>query len=214
VKALPLLAAVMLILAVGSWATARAGETARSAGRDAVAAVSLRAARVLDAVPAGMDRCCPHRVTRVGIVRTGGIAGGPPGSAPPPAPEACDACDDWEVCAGELEGVGASMQVMPLRNGVMRVFTADAPAGVRVVQAALARHYERMSALIASGEHSRLCAACREMRGAAVSGKLSREIIKIEGGCITLTTSTDPAVVMKIHAEAGIPPPGPGRPRI
>ena len=121
--------------------------------------------------------------------------------------EPCAACDDWEICARELESVGASMQVMPLRNGVMRVFTAATPAGVRVVQAALALHYERMSALIAAGEGARLCAACRVMRGAAASGKLAREIIKIDGGCITLTTSADPAIVMKIYAETGIPTP-------
>jgi hypothetical protein len=97
--------------------------------------------------------------------------------------------------------------VMPLRNGVMRVFTATTPAGVRVVQAALALHYERMSGLITAGAAARLCPECRVMRGAAVSGKLAREIIKIDGGCITLTTSPDPAIVMKIHAETGIPTP-------
>ncbi len=161
----------------------------------------------MGAVPAGMDRCCPHRLTRVGIVRTGGISGTPPGSAGTPALEPCDACDDWEICARALEGVGASMQVMPLRNGVMRVFTAATPAGVRVVQAALALHYERMSGLIATGEAVRLCTACRVMRGAAASGQLAREIIKIDGGCITLTTSADTAIVTKIHAEAGIPTP-------
>ena len=64
-----------------------------------------------------------------------------------------------------------------------------------------------MSALITAGEAARLCTACRVMRGAAVSGKLAREIIKIDGGCITLTTSADPAIVMKIHAEAGITTP-------
>ena len=64
-----------------------------------------------------------------------------------------------------------------------------------------------MSALIAAGESARLCASCRAMRGAAASGKLAREIIKIDGGCITLTTSADPAVVTMIHAEAGITTP-------
>ena len=202
-----LLVVAIVLLAAGSWTTTRADEAVGGARLDAVAAVAQGGGRRVDALPAGVDRCCPHRLTRVGIVRTGGISGTPPGSAGSPVLEPCDACDDWELCARELEGVGANMQVMPLRNGVMRVFTAATPAGVRVVQAGLALHYERMSGLITAGEAARLCTACRVMRGAAVSGKLAREIIKIDGGCITLTTSADPAIVMKIHAETGITTP-------
>jgi hypothetical protein len=146
----------------------------------------------------------PSRPAWIAAART---VGTPPVNAGPPASEPCAACDDWELCARELESVGASMQVMPLRNGVMRVFTATTPVGVRVLQAALALHYERMSRLITAGAAARLCPACRVMRGAALSGKLAREIIKTDGGCITLTTSTDPAIVTKIHAETGIPTP-------
>ncbi len=202
-----LLVATLVLLASGTWTTTRAGEAVRGAPPNVVVAVTRADGRRVDALPAGVDRCCPHRPTRVGIVRTGGIAGTPPGNAAAPGLEPCAACDDWELCARELEGVGASMQVMPLRNGVMRVFTAATPVGVRVVQAALALHYERMSALITAGDAARLCPACRGMRGAAASGKLAREIIKIDGGCITLTTSADPAIVTKIHAETGIPTP-------
>jgi hypothetical protein len=199
--------ATLVVMAAATWTTTRAGEVIRDARPGAVVAVARGDSRRADALPAGVDRCCPHRLTRVGIVRTGGIPGTPPGSAGSPVLEPCAACDDWEICARELESVGASMQVLPLRNGVMRVFTAATPAGVRVLQAALALHYERMSGLITAGETARLCPACRVMRGAAVSGKLAREIIKIDGGCITLTTSADPAIVMKIHAETGIPTP-------
>jgi len=211
-KNLTLLAAVIVLAAAGTGAPTRAGEPGRGASGDPAGAGRPHGGRVVSAIPAGVSRCCPHRLPGVGIVRTGGIAGTTPGSTGPPALEPCDACDDWEACARELESVGASMQTMPLRNGIMHVFTADAPARVRVVQAALARHYERMSALITAGENARLCPACRALRGAAVSGKLAREIIKIEGGCITLTTSPDPTVVARIHAEAGIP--SPPRPKI
>ena len=40
------------------------------------------------------------------------------------------------------------------------------------------------------------------MRGAIASGKLTREVVNIEGGCLTLMTSSDPAMVAKIHAMA------------
>ena len=199
-----LLAAAIVLLVAGTRVTARADEAIRGGRVDAVVAVARGTDHGVDAVAAGVDRCCPHRPTRVGIVRTGGIAGTPPGV---PKLESCAACDDWELCARELESVGASMQVMPLRNGVMRVFTAATPVGVRVVRAALALHYERMSALITAGDAAPLCASCRVMRGAAASGKLAREIIQIDGGCIALTTSPDPAIVMKLHAETGIPTP-------
>jgi hypothetical protein len=200
-----LFAVAIVLLAAGTWTTTRAGEVIRGARPGTAAAVARGDSRRADTLPAGVDRCCPHRLTRVGIVRTGGISGAPPGRAGVPVLEPCAACDDWELCAHALESVGASMQVMPLRNGVMRVFTAATPAGVRVVQAALALHYERMSALITAGETARLCSSCRIMRGAAVSGKLAREIIKSDGGCITLTTSADTAIVRKIHEETGIP---------
>ena len=203
-KARFLIAAAFVLLAAGTCATAWAGGALRGARVDASVAVTRGSAHPLAALPAGVDRCCPHRMGRVGIVRTGGIIATPPGNAGAPGVEPCDACDDWELCARQLEGVGASMQVMALRNGVMRVFTASTPPGVRVVQTALALHFERMSALIAAGDAARLCPAFRVMRGAAVSGKLAREIIKIDGGCITLTTSTDPAIVTRIHAETGI----------
>ncbi len=119
----------------------------------------------------------------------------------------CDACAGWAACLNELQAAGASMQVVKLKNGVMYVCTADSPAKVRVVRASLARRNERLKAISSAGDRARLCPECRILRGAAVSGKLSRELINIEGGCITVTTSSDPEVVGKIHLMAGFAPP-------
>jgi hypothetical protein len=41
------------------------------------------------------------------------------------------------------------------------------------------------------------------MRGAMASGKLTREMVTIEGGCLTLMTSSDPAIVAKLHGLVG-----------
>ena len=41
------------------------------------------------------------------------------------------------------------------------------------------------------------------MRGAVASGKLTRELVPIEGGVLTLMTSNDPAVVARLHEMAG-----------
>ena len=116
----------------------------------------------------------------------------------------CDACQDMAGCEQEIEAAGASTQIVPLKNGVMFVYTADSPASVHTVQAAMARRYDRMLQFASTGDKAHLCASCKEMRGAAASGKLSREVVNIEGGCLTLVTSNDPSIVAKIHTMAGV----------
>ena len=91
-----------------------------------------------------------------------------------------------------------------VKNGVMLVYTASAPSGVRAVQAAMTRRSDRLAAITASGDRASLCGECKSMRGAVASGKLNREIVNIEGGCLTLMTSTDPAMVAKLQAMAGV----------
>jgi hypothetical protein len=114
----------------------------------------------------------------------------------------CDACIDMSSCDDALEAAGAHRQAVRLKNGVMYVYTADSQRNVSAVQAAVARRGEHMARLASAGENARLCAECKSMRGAMASGKLTREIVNIEGGSLTLITSTDPAVVAKIHAMA------------
>ena len=116
----------------------------------------------------------------------------------------CDACLDMAGCERDLESAGAATQVVPLKNGVMFVYTADSPASVHAVQAALARRADHMAQFAAAGAKARLCGSCKEMRGAQASGKLSREVVNIDGGCLTIVTSTDPVLVAKLHAMAGL----------
>jgi hypothetical protein len=117
----------------------------------------------------------------------------------------CDACADMSACERELTALGATSQVVPLKNGIMLVFTTDSPARVRAVQAALAHRSERMSRMTLAGESAHLCNECKQMRGAAASGKLQREVVNIEGGALTLMTSTDPKIVARLHDMAGVP---------
>ncbi len=117
----------------------------------------------------------------------------------------CDACGDMAKCEQEISAAGGRAQVIPLKNGVMFLYTADASSGVHAVQAAVARRSERMMAMSATADRAHLCSECKAMRGAAASGKLTREVVNIEGGCLTLMTSNDPAIVARIHAMAGIP---------
>ena len=114
----------------------------------------------------------------------------------------CDACADMADCNGALEAAGAHRQTVRLKNGIMYVYTADSPRSVNAVQAAVARRMDRMSRLASAGDKAHLCDECKSMRGAMASGKLNREVVNIEGGSLTLVTSSDPAVVAKLHAMA------------
>ena len=119
----------------------------------------------------------------------------------------CDACAEMSGCQGQLDEVGAVTQVVPLKNGVMLVYTAGSKSGVLAVQSAISRRHERMAMAVTAGDQMHLCGKCRAMRGAAASGKLSREVVNIEGGCLTLMTSSDPIVVAKIYEMAGLESP-------
>lgn len=112
----------------------------------------------------------------------------------------CDACTDMSACNDELEAAGAHIQVVSLKNGVMFVYTADSPGQVNAVQSALARRGEHLAQFVSAGDRAHLCSECKSMRGAVASGKMVREVVNIEGGSLTLVTSTDPGVVAKIHA--------------
>ncbi|MGH7740475.1 MAG: hypothetical protein ACRENS_00470 [Candidatus Eiseniibacteriota bacterium] len=114
----------------------------------------------------------------------------------------CDGCSDMAHCESEIMHAGGHVQVIQLKNGVMYMYTAESSAGVRAVQAALSHRNERLAAWTTAGDHVHLCAECKSMRGAAASGKLTREVVNIEGGCLTLVTSTDPTIVAKLHTMA------------
>ena len=115
----------------------------------------------------------------------------------------CDACADMVTCSQQLTANAAQTQILPLKNGVMFVYTTDTPSHVRAVQAAMIRRTQRLIALASSGDKAKLCPECKTVRGAIASGKLNRETVNIEGGCLTLMTSTDPAMIAKLHGMAG-----------
>lgn len=116
----------------------------------------------------------------------------------------CDGCADMAFCDGEVGAMGATVQVVPLKNGVMYVYTANDANKVHAVQASMEHRNERMSGMLAAGDKAKLCPSCKSVRGAIASGKLSREFVNIEGGCLTLMTSNDPTTVSKIYSLAGI----------
>ena len=179
-----------------SFAAASGGSHAREASAMAAGGcpshakgASASAACTDKAMVSGKSGCSGHGMTTAAALSTHGD---------------CDACSDMASCEAALESASATSQVVALKNGVMYVYTADTPARVRAVQAAMTRRNDHMLQFATAGDGVHLCPFCKEMRGAAASGKLTREFVNIEGGCLTLVTSNDPAVVAKIHAQAGI----------
>lgn len=157
-------------------------------------AASTKAAAVttptgFDATVAGSGASCSGK----GVGATAGMSSG----------HDCDACADMAMCDTELKSAGAQYQVVPLKNGVMYVYTADGARDVRAVQAAISRRADRVQSLV-SADKAKLCPECRQLRGAMASGKLVREVVNVEGGSISLVTSSDPSVVARLYAMAGL----------
>ena len=176
--------------------------------------------KMTSASAAGMDACCAgnmkgamaskgHEACAPGSIGAGmiGAPSCPHGGSSASLAEMkgdCDACADMVTCSSEMSASSAQTQAVPLRNGVMFVYTTDTPAHVRAVQNAVARRGDRLVSLAQSGDRAKLCPECRSARGAIASGKLTRETVNIEGGCMTLVTSSDPAMVAKLRAMAAI----------
>jgi hypothetical protein len=139
----------------------------------------------IDAVPAGSGYSCGGK--------------GASAAAGRHSHEGCDACADMSDCDGELKASGALTQTVKLKNGIMYVYTTQDPGKVRTVQAAVSHRIDRLASLRTT-DKAKLCPECKMMRGAIASGKMTREMVTIEGGCLTLVTSTDPAIVAKLHA--------------
>lgn len=114
----------------------------------------------------------------------------------------CDACADMANSDSELMQDGTDMQAVPIKNGVMFIYTASKPGQVSAIQSVMARRTDHLNKLVSAGDRAKLCPECRTMRGAMASGKVTREVVNIEGGALTLLTSNDPAMVKKIRAIA------------
>lgn len=117
----------------------------------------------------------------------------------------CDACDDWSDCEKEVRSLGAKAQVVGLKNGAMIVYTAERAADVRALQTAVAKRNNHMLSALSAGSGKKLCDDCKSLRGAIASGKLHREVVNVDRGCMTLITSDDRAVVQKIRIMTGSP---------
>jgi len=151
------------------------------AGKDAKGTKSTMAARApqVDAVVAGSSCQAGAKLTK--------------------GDHNCDACAELATCDEELSRIGIETQVVPLKNGVMIVYTASKAGKAHAVQAAMARRNDRLHTLTAMGDQAKLCNECSAMRGAMASGKLTRETVNIGGGVLTVMTSEDPAMVAKLQ---------------
>ncbi len=117
----------------------------------------------------------------------------------------CAVCADQAACEDDVRGLNAHAQVVALRNGAMIVYTAETPETVRALQAALARHNELVMGALAANGDANLCGGCKLFRGAMASGKFSRELVNVKTGAQVLLTSSDRAIVQRIHDMTSAP---------
>lgn len=140
---------------------------------------------------------------KVDAVLTGSSCGVSKGSSHTASKTGCAICDEYASCDERLTVAGAVTQVVPLKNGIMFVYTASAENKAHAVQAAVHRRNDRIAEISAAGAEVPLCDGCKSMRGAMASGKLNREVVNIEGGSLTLVTSEDPSVVKALQEYTG-----------
>jgi hypothetical protein len=117
----------------------------------------------------------------------------------------CDACADWIGSDKDVRSIGGKVQVVSLKNGVMIVYTAEKASDVRTLQSAVSKRNEKLTVTLSDVNRAKLCDDCKHIRGAVASGKLHREVVNIERGCMTLITSDDRDVVQRIRSMAGQP---------
>jgi len=141
---------------------------------------------------------------KVDAVLTGSSCSGLKSSDHTASKTGCAICDEYATCDEKLTIAGAVTQVVPLKNGVMFVYTANVENKTHAVQAAVHRRNDRIAEIAAAGVEVPLCDGCKAMRGAMASGKLHREVVNIEGGSLTLVTSEDPTVVKALQEYSGL----------
>jgi len=163
---------------------------------------AMKAACAKGASMAGMDHCSGAKSAMFVAASAAGMrcASHQNGVA-----HECAACESWTALDQAAHAIGARSQVVPIKNGAMIVYTADSPANVRALQALVAKRNDQMLAALAGGSEAKLCDDCKPLRGAMASGKLNREIVNVEKGCMALITSNDRGVVQKIRTMTGQP---------
>jgi hypothetical protein len=112
----------------------------------------------------------------------------------------CDWCDSWSLCDEMIKGAGANTQMVKLKNGIVFIYSAPSPGASSAVQAAVSQRSVRDDAILRTGARSALCPECKTLRGAIASGRITREVVNIEGGAMAVMTSTDPKIVARFHS--------------
>ena len=153
------------------------------------------------ATTAGMDHCANAKGASLTMAAAGMICSEHMGGVA----HECSACEAWADCDQAVRALGAKTQVVSLKNGAMVVYTAYSNAGVKAIQSLVSKRNDKMVAALSASSDKKLCDECKQLRGAMASGKLHREVVNVERGCLTLITSDDRGLVQKIRAMTGQP---------
>ena len=153
------------------------------------------------ATAAGMDHCAGAK----GAAVTASAAGMICSEHMNGVAHDCSACEVWADCDKAVQKLGARTQVVSLKNGAMIVYTADSDAEVKALQSLISKRNDKMTSALSANSDKKLCDECRQLRGAMASGKLHREVVNVERGCMTLITANDQGLVQKIRTMTSQP---------
>ncbi len=187
-------------------AAAASGSSCCAAGAGATAANAKGAKGAKSAAAQctpEMQAACTPEMKAACSASGAGASCGMHGTSASAAMMDCAVCAEGASCDEDMAATGAHRQVVALKNGAMLVYTADAPEGVRALQASVARHNASVMAVLAGQRSGKLCAHCKPLRGAMASGKLVREVVNVQRGAQIVITSPDRATVERIHEMTG-----------
>jgi hypothetical protein len=153
------------------------------------------------ATAAGMDHCANAKGAAMTMAAAGMICSEHMSGVA----HECSACEAWADCDQAVRALGAKMQVVSLKNGAMIVYTAESNADVKALQSLISKRNDKMVSALSASSDKKLCDECKQLRGAMASGKLHREVVNVERGCLTLITSDDRGLVNKIRGMTGQP---------
>lgn len=181
--------------------TASASASGKCDSKGASAAKGASCPMHGSATTAGMDHCANAK----GAAMTMAAAGMLCSEHMNGVAHECSACDAWADCDQAVRALGAKMQVVSLKNGAMIVYTAESNADVKALQSLISKRNDKMVSALSASSDKKLCDECKQLRGAMASGKLHREVVNVERGCLTLITSDDRGMVQKIRGMTGQP---------
>jgi hypothetical protein len=156
-----------------------AGSAAEGSGRRAV-----RASWLVATLPLLVVCAVAARPAGAGKVQETG---------PPVRMQGCDRCTVQASFAEKIRSLGATIELVELKNGVGVLYATEDPRNVARVQKAAEWAKQELQAIAEDPGNYQLCSYCKAT--IAVFSKVDREVVRTGQGALFLMRSDDPEAV-------------------